>query len=338
MMRQPVEVVSIDTQRPVLGKLVLGALYKPTRTPWKFGRINRAQTARVMRRSAERLGCDAVVTMANDDAPATVPTFAYQDMNFSVALHQVDSASDRFVNVGTRSPAVLRRMANEQRRNYDRIAGILAMSQWFADWLVEHDCIPRERVHVVGGGINHPSSLEKRPARRGRLLFIGEDFHRKAGDELVTAVELLRTGGHNVTLTIAGPRRWPMSQAPPTWIRFLGHLDGTAIGSLWSDHDLLVLPSRFEAYGIVFSEARAAGLPCVGRRAFAMPELIADGGALVEPEDGPETLAQTIAGVLADDALYDRVWEQRAAVRRERSWDAVASRVVAVIRQHIDAG
>jgi glycosyltransferase involved in cell wall biosynthesis len=98
------------------------------------------------------------------------------------------------------------------------------------------------------------------------------------------------------------------------------------------------MPSRFEAHGIAFSEALAAGRPCVGRRVFAMPELIGDGGRLVDAHAGVEELAETITGALADDALFERVWQNREGVRRERSWDAVAGRIVAVVGASANIG
>ncbi len=93
-----------------------------------------------------------------------------------------------------------------------------------------------------------------------------------------------------------------------------------------------MLPSWFEAYGLTFLEARAAGLPCVGRRAFAMPELVPEGtGALVAEDAGAEDVAAAIHSVCTDDAPRDRVVRDASAVARENSWNAVAGRMLEVI-------
>jgi glycosyltransferase involved in cell wall biosynthesis len=70
-------------------------------------------------------------------------------------------------------------------------------------------------------------------------------------------------------------------------------------------HDLFVMPSLFEAFGIVFVEALVRGLPCIGRDAYAMPEIIdeASGGRLLRSED-PRDLAELITDALDDDDLY----------------------------------
>jgi glycosyltransferase involved in cell wall biosynthesis len=329
--RQPVEVVSIEAQRPVPGKVALRLLHAPSSTPWKYGRLNRALAARSIRRQARQRRCDVVVSNADDDSPAGVPTFAYQDMNFDVAVAYFDEFEGRYLSVIPTTRRVLERLAREQRRNYDGLAGIFVFGSWFRDWLVERQGVAADRVHVVGAGMHHVPSADRRPARTGRLLFMGADFERKGGDQVLVATELLRQRGHDVTLTVAGPARWPLAGSPPSWVNFAGYVGADRAPALWAGHDLLVVPSRFEAYGMVFSEALAVGRPCVGRRAFAMPELIGDGGRLVSPDGDAEEVAHTIAEALSDDALYERVWRARDDVRRERSWDAVAARMTSTL-------
>ena len=38
--------------------------------------------------------------------------------------------------------------------------------------------------------------------------------------------------------------------------------------------DYFVMPSKFEAYGLVFAEALIYGLPCIGKKCYARPEFI----------------------------------------------------------------
>src|SRR4029453_15401463 len=68
--------------------------------------------------------------------------------------------------------------------------------------------------------------------------------------------------------------------------------------------DLFVLPTRDEAFGIVYQEAGAAGLPSIGTRMNAVPEIVRDGdtGLLVMPADQP-ALARAIDTLLASPDL-----------------------------------
>jgi hypothetical protein len=66
--------------------------------------------------------------------------------------------------------------------------------------------------------------------------------------------------------------------------------------ALWRAADVFVLPTRDEAFGIVFQEAGAAGLPAIGTRMNAVPEIVRDGetGVLVAPGD-PRTRDRSTA-------------------------------------------
>ena len=74
--------------------------------------------------------------------------------------------------------------------------------------------------------------------------------------------------------------------------------------TLWRDADLFVLPTRDEAFGMVFQEAAAAGLPAIGTRINAVPEMIHDGasGFLVAPGDR-EGLTRALDQLIASAEL-----------------------------------
>jgi glycosyltransferase involved in cell wall biosynthesis len=93
------------------------------------------------------------------------------------------------------------------------------------------------------------------------------------------------------------------------------------------------MPSRFEGFGIALVEALSHGLPAIGRRAFAMPEIVrpGDNGDLVTSDD-PTELADMVTRLLADDALFERVASQAAGVREYYSWDRAADDVIAVAK------
>jgi glycosyltransferase involved in cell wall biosynthesis len=80
-------------------------------------------------------------------------------------------------------------------------------------------------------------------------------------------------------------------------VRFLGFRRD--IRRLLSASDLLVLPSHWEGFGLVLLEAMAVGIPVVGTRVGAIPEVVADGetGLLVPPRD-PDALATGLVRLL----------------------------------------
>ena len=108
--------------------------------------------------------------------------------------------------------------------------------------------------------------------------------------------------------------------------------NGTAeLAALFRSASFFVLPSHYEPFGIVFLEAMAAGLPCIGATTCAMPEIIGDTGALVPPRD-PPALAGAMRAFFRDDAACAELGRRARRRHRHRyGWDQVAKRMLASI-------
>lgn len=335
-----IAISEIDAQRSLVSKAALAAGHSLfTRHAWQYGHANRWLTSRRVNRAIRAEHLDAVLAIGETEPLLSVPTFFYQDMSFGVALQNMERLSPKVSILLRSSPRRLRQLALEQYRLYQNCAGVFTMGQWFADWLVVNGALTEDKVHAIGGGLNAvPSHRRYWPdgGSRHRLLFIGRDFYRKGGDLVLDAVSSLRAEGNGpFSLTIVGPPRWPLPTTPPHWVDFRGPLAPSEISNLWSDHDIFVLPSWFEAYGLVFLEARAAGLPCVARKAFAMPELVPEGraGRLVAEHGDVQEVADAIFAVSVDDELFARANDEAAMVVNENCWGAVASRAITTIKR-----
>jgi glycosyltransferase involved in cell wall biosynthesis len=98
--------------------------------------------------------------------------------------------------------------------------------------------------------------------------------------------------------------------------------------------DVLVLPSRFEPFGIVLLEAMAAGLPIVASRVGGIPEIVLDGETgLLVPPDRPAALATALQQLRNDPALG----RQLGAAGRRRveqfSWERIAPKFLALFEE-----
>lgn len=86
---------------------------------------------------------------------------------------------------------------------------------------------------------------------------------------------------------------------------------------------LLVLPSFFEGYGMVVSEALACGLPVVATDGGALRETLPDEAGMRVEVGNPAALADALEEMLADPALRDqRARGARRAGARLRTWQA----------------
>src|SRR5207253_10118420 len=97
--------------------------------------------------------------------------------------------------------------------------------------------------------------------------------------------------------------------------------------------NMFVLPTRSEAFGIVFQEAAAAGLPVVAPRLAAIPEIVqhAKTGLLYEPGD-MNGLAAALATLIASRELRATLGRAaRARVACENTLELYATRLSHII-------
>jgi len=98
-------------------------------------------------------------------------------------------------------------------------------------------------------------------------------------------------------------------------VEFSGRLSDEALRRAFADATCFALPSTGEGFGLVYLEALAAGRPCVGVNATAVPELLSpDVGVLAPPGDAA-ALAAALAACLA------RPWDPLALRRAALAYD-----------------
>jgi glycogen(starch) synthase len=184
------------------------------------------------------------------------------------------------------------------------------------------------------------------PSRVPRILFFGRIIPSKgAGDALEALGKVARGGGEfELRLVGQGQREWALERARAAGIaERVAVLPPAADGELlealaWAD--LALLPSHFEAFGLAFAEAQAAGLPVVAYRAGSVPEIVADGetGWLAPPRD-VGALTECLRLALADPAeLRARGRAARERVKSRFTWERTADTILGGLAELAPAG
>lgn len=117
-------------------------------------------------------------------------------------------------------------------------------------------------------------------------------------------------------------------------VTFMGPQDQDALVNFYNAAQVVVVPSRYESFGMVALEAMACGAPVIASDVGGLSTLVRDGrtGFLV-PYGDPAALADALWPLLEDDALRDAMGAQGVAVAEGYGWPAIAGRVERLYEQ-----
>ncbi len=311
---------------------------RPTST-WRSSPSVMDAAARSIQRRAREEGVDAVVTIG-DLGTFDVPSFLVQDLSYDLLEREI-AAGNRHAEGQFSRLTLQQRRENRirQHRILESTTGVLAMSRWYAESLVADSGLDPASVHVVHPGANAaPTTVVPVDDRTPNALFVGRDFERKGGELAIAAVEVLRRGGVELGLTVIGPDAWPLAGDPPPWVDFRGPQPVPVVAEAMASHQVFVLPTRFEAFGIVYAEALLAGTPVVGPNHFAVPEIVADGddGALFETWS-VDAVAGAIGRAIAEP-VRRRAFDGIAAARERWTWERAATDLRAAVADGLSRG
>lgn len=202
-------------------------------------------------------------------------------------------------------------------------------------------------ITVIHNGIDVGTwSFTPRAARTGpaELLFAGRLEYEKGVQDLIEALPAIRRRHPGTTVTIAGDgtqNHWLREQAHlhgvTDAVEFAGQQDRDGLMKLMHRCDAIVLPSRYEPFGIVALEAAATGIPLVTSTAGGLGEAVTDGvtGWTFEPFD-PVGLATAVCAALDDpEAAAARALRGRERLDEEFTWRAIAKRTADVYREAV---
>jgi glycosyltransferase involved in cell wall biosynthesis len=227
-----------------------------------------------------------------------------------------------------RDRVLLRRLVPVAARRAEKV---FTVSKFTAAALIERYRLPEDKVVVTPNGLD-PIFGPDGPRRGGRpyLLFVGALQPRK---DPITAVRALARLDSGLDLLMVGPQKRAVADVVAAVdelhltarVHFLGHVATDELACLYRGAECLVMPSRYEGFGLPVLEAMASGTPVVAAATGALPEVLGDAGVLV-PAGDHEALA---AGVCT--AMLGRKGLVAAGLSRAGhfQWSATAARTVA---------
>lgn len=286
---------------------------------------------------------DAILSMSTIPIAClntTVPLFVYIDGCYEYMLGQ---GFGKMANEADTAHAI-------EKLAFERCTKIFTCSEASAESIWRHygDAIYK-KVNVVPLGANIDEAPTEEAVMQNirhkdmatcRLLFVGVEWQRKGADIVVETAKRLHQDGFPVELHLVGLREIPVPLPP--YIVSHGFIDknrpeGMAeLARLYQSCHFLFVPSRGEAFGLVFCEASAYGQPSISHSIGGITTIVKDGenGRLFPIGTTPETFAQYIKDTFADSEDYRQLAASSYTSFATRlSWEAAAKALLGKIRQ-----
>ena len=216
-----------------------------------------------------------------------------------------------------------------------KASAVIYPSAWAARSAIEDYGADPAKVHVVPFGANFDEcppqevALARKPSDRCRLLFLAAGWARKGGDIAFETLLKLEELGIAAELIVCGCT--PPKALVHERMRVIPFLDKNdqrqrrELEQLFMVSDFLLVPTRADAFGLVFCEANAFGLPVITTNTGGVPQVVRDGenGFLLPYDAGGAAYAEVIARLYRDEQRYVQLARtSRAAFESRLNWDA----------------
>ncbi|MFQ5885702.1 MAG: glycosyltransferase family 4 protein [Anaerolineae bacterium] len=215
--------------------------------------------------------------------------------------------------------------------------------------------IPGERIHTISlaaddrfkPGVKTELDRVRRKYSLPQefILYLGGFDQRKNLKTLFKGFRGLKERlGDKYPLVIAGtlpskdtaffphPRRLAEEAGVSEGVRFIGWVAEEEKPALYSLATLFLYPSLYEGFGLPPLEALACGTPVIASNAASLPEVVGDGGVLVDPRD-PAAWAEAMVALLTSPQKRDELSAKAVEQAQKFSWQRTARETLEVYQQ-----
>lgn len=231
---------------------------------------------------------------------------------------------------------------------------IITISECSKKDLIELYKIPAEKIEIIypaaGEGFKMLDKEEKKLAEvkekynlpENFILYLGNLEPRKNIEGLIHAFEEFCKNyqnklDHDLFLVIAGQAAWKYQtvlklaekSSKREKIKLLGYVKEADKPALYNLAKIFVYPSFYEGFGMPPLEAMACGAPVVTSANSSLPEVVGDGGLLVNPYKLNE-LSQAFYQLLTDEKLVKTLRERGFEQAKKFSWQKSAEKLLAI--------
>lgn len=226
------------------------------------------------------------------------------------------------------------------RRIWKRSKHVVAVTNSLKKTALE--TFPCLDIKVIPNGVDvelfKPAPMGDNNRSVFKLICVSRLVKRKGIDQILNAMAALRD--ENIKLTIVGAGEYEnalkekcSALSLESKVEFMGFCRRDKLPDLYRASDAFILTSRFEAFGNVFAEAMACGLPVIGANVGGIPDLVSPKtGILIEPDD-IEGIRDAILTLKNSRGLRETMGRaSRHFIMQNYQWTEIASQFVQLYR------
>ncbi len=277
---------------------------------------------------------------------SSIPVIIYTDCTFNQTVNYYSSFSKY-------SSGTIKRGNRLERMAFNKAKKLIFTSDWAAKSAIEDYGVYPGRIKTIGFGANIAeglsedevlSSVKDKSTEECNLLFVGVEWERKGADIAVQVMDRLRAENINAKLYLVG-----LKQVPPKLSKHIiniGFLNkneqegSQMLKCLYKKAHFLIVPSRAEAYGLVYCEANAFGVPALATNTGGIPSIIRNGvnGFIFDPEASIEDYANVVKRYFSDPArYYGLALNAYNEYKNRLNWGVVGKQLVEEIKEVVNS-
>lgn len=229
---------------------------------------------------------------------------------------------------------------------------IITGSEFSKMQIIDTTGTKEERIHVIPDGVDHERYFPNHDRsilspygindEQKVILYVGSEEPRKNLILLLKAVKELKLMGLNIKLLKVGSPGFGNSRDDTLnlirdldildEIIFTGFIPEIDLPKYYNAADLFVFPSFIEGFGLPPLEAMACGCPVIAANTSSLPEVIGDGGILVNPFDYI-ALADFMEKVITDDSFRSDLIRKGVERAELYSWNKTTAMTLSLYRE-----
>ncbi len=210
-------------------------------------------------------------------------------------------------------------------RVFKHASALICWSKWAADSLAADYGVLQSKVTVIPPGVDinywKPDAGARfwNGERPVRLLFVGGDWIRKGGPNLMQAFEEDLHNGFSLDIVTRSDVTVPERLSRSITVHHNISANSDAIRSLYHSADIFVLPTLADCLPLALLEAMAAGLPCVMTSVGAIPEAVtANVNGMLVKSNAPAGIAAAVRDVASSPERLATLSAESLRIAAER--------------------